>query len=111
MMQRAKQTYLLHDAGLALGEGNMATRLVADELDLDLAALATALLVVIIIVVVGAGTLHAARVIDGSVAVADVVSLVELVGRGLVVLIRDVGHCSVWVSRTTRNGKMVEMLF
>src|SRR3569833_4672852 len=50
-------THLLHDAGLSLGIGDVTTRLVADELDLDLAALASALLVVVVIVVGGARSL------------------------------------------------------
>ena len=84
--------YLLHDAGLALGEGDVATRLVADELDLNLAPLATTLLVVIIVVVgrTRARTLDAAAL---SCAIADGMRIVELGRGGLVVLIGDVGHC------------------
>ena len=59
--QRAP-TYLLHDTSLALGESNMATRLILDELDLNLPALA-ARLVVVIVVVVGSG----ARTLDAAV--------------------------------------------
>ena len=44
------RAYLLHDTSLALGKGNVSTRLVGDELDLNLAALAAALLIVIIVV-------------------------------------------------------------
>lgn len=70
-------TYLLHDTGLALGECDVATRLVADELDFDLAPLATALLVVIIVVVgrARARTLDAAAL---SGAIADGMRIVEL---------------------------------
>lgn len=89
------QTYLLHDTSLALGEGDMTTRLVADELDLDLAAL-TATLLVIVVIVVGrarAGALNAAGLANVVVvAVADSMRVVELGGRGLFVLIGDVGH-------------------
>lgn len=48
-------TCLLHDTSLALGEGNMATRFVGDELDLNLTSLTTTLLVVVIVVVTGHG--------------------------------------------------------
>jgi len=44
-------TYLFHDAGFALGKCNVTTRLVLDELDLDLSAFSSTLLVVIIIVI------------------------------------------------------------
>ena len=85
-------TDLLHDASFPLGEGNVATRLVADELDLNLATLAAALLVLVILVVGGRGSLalDTARLGGSSVAIA--VRLVELGRRGLLVLIRDVGH-------------------
>lgn len=85
-------TDLLHDTGLSLGESDVATRLVADELDLNLAALAAALLVIIIVVVGGrsALSLDAATLSCGSIAIAGV-GVVDLSGRGLVVL-GDVGH-------------------
>lgn len=88
-------TYLLHDACLALREGDVSTRLVADELDLDLATLAVALLVIIVVVVrcAGAGTLNTAAFGSSRGAVASVV--IEVGGRRLVVLVRDVGHCVV----------------
>ncbi len=86
-------TNLLHDAGLALGKGNMATRLVRDELDLNLAALAATLFVIIIVVVGGRRTLalDAAR-LGGGAAVAYRVGVVNVLRRGLVVLVGDVGH-------------------
>lgn len=72
----------------------MATRLIADELDFDLAALAAALLVVIIIVIGRgrAGALNAAGLVVVGIAIAHGMRLVELGGRGLFVLIGDVGH-------------------
>ena len=70
------RTYLLHDTGLPLGKGNVATRLVLNELDLDLAAL-TAGLVIIVVVVLGA---HAAAL--GAAGVSAVTGLLEvIVGR------------------------------
>ena len=59
--QRAP-TYLLHDTSLALGEGDVPTRLVLDELDLNLSSLAAGL-VIIVVVVVGSG----ARTLDAAV--------------------------------------------
>lgn len=106
MTRGAKTTNLLHDAGLALGEGDVAARLVANELDLDLAALAAALVVVVIVVVgsAGAGALDAAT-LDGSIAIADGMRVVKVVGRGVVVLVSDVGHFAVRVSRKTKKVK------
>jgi hypothetical protein len=85
----------------------VATRFVGDKLDLDLAALAAALLVVVIVIVGRgrAGALNSARLSNTGVAIADRMRLVELGGRGLVVLICDVGHCSVRVSRKTKKAK------
>lgn len=47
--------YLLHDTSLTLGEGDVATRLVLDELDLDLASLTTLTLVIVVVVVASGG--------------------------------------------------------
>src|SRR3712207_3209929 len=65
------KTYLLHDTGLALGKGNVATRLVLDELDFNLSSLAAGLVVVVVIVVGGsAGALDAAVLhAEGAIAV------------------------------------------
>ena len=87
------ETHLLHDTSLSLGEGDVATRFVLDELDLDLATL-TAALIVIIIVVVGstdARTLGASRL--GAIASAGD----EIVmGRRRVLLSdsSDISHCA-----------------
>lgn len=107
---KKKKTHLLHDASLALGEGDVAARLVADELDLNLATFAAALLVLLLLLFgrVGAGALNAAVLIDSSGAIADGMGLVELGGRRgcLVVLLSDVGHFfSVRVSRGTKKAK------
>ena len=89
----------------------MSARLVANELDLNLATLAAALLVVIIVVVggAGAGALDAAR-LSGRVAIAEV-AVVEFRGRFYVVLISDVGHFNRSGITRYKNGKLVEMLF
>ena len=75
----------------------MATRLVADELDFNLATLAAALLIIVIVILgdAGARTLDAAILGGGSVTIADV-RIVELGWGGLVVLISDVGHFGIW---------------
>lgn len=84
---------LLHDAGLALGKCDMATRLIADKLDLDLAALTAALLIIVVVVVHDGEAWPLSTTALGCRAVSDGLCLVELVGRGLVVLLSDVGHC------------------
>jgi len=97
-------THLLHDAGLSLGKGDVTTRLVADELDLDLAALASALLVVVVIVVGRARSLALDSAIFASGgAIADGVRVVEIRGRRIFVMIGDVGHSQV--SRENKKGK------
>ena len=83
--------YLLHDTGLALGEGDVSTRLVLDELDLDLPALAAGLVVVVVVVVGGRARALGAAIciggIEGAVAV-----VVERRRRVLVVLGDFAGH-------------------
>ena len=71
----------------------MATRFIADKLNLDFAALAAALLIIIVVVVdcAGAWALGAAA-LRNSVAITDRLGLLEVGRRSLVVLIRDVGH-------------------
>ena len=71
-------SHLLHDSRLALGEGDVTTRLVLDELDFNLPPLAARLVVVIVVVVgssAGARTLDASA-LGGAVAVLEVVVLV-----------------------------------
>lgn len=46
---------LLHDPSLSLGECDVATRLVGNEFDLNLASLATTLLIIVVIIVSGCG--------------------------------------------------------
>lgn len=70
----------------------MATRLVRDELDLDLPPLATGLVIIVVVVVGRRGplALHAAVLASG-VAIPNGV-LVEGGGRSRIVLVGDVGH-------------------
>lgn len=87
-------TNLLHDASFSLRKGNMPSRLVADELDLNLATLASTLLV-IIVVVVGSRrslSLDATAFLSAAAIATDGVRLVELGRGGLVRLICNVGH-------------------
>jgi hypothetical protein len=82
-------TYLLHDTGLPLGEGDVATRLILDKLDLNLAAL-TARLVVIIIIVLGA---HAVALGPAGIsAVASLLQVIVLAGGEFLVDGSHVGH-------------------
>ena len=70
----------------------MATRLIRDELDLDLSPLATGLVIVIIVVVGGRGPLALdATTLTGCGAIPDGV-VVEGGGGGWVVMVGDVGH-------------------
>ena len=91
-------TNLLHDTGLALREGDVATRLVSDELDLDLAALATWLVIVVVLVIGGrwALTLDSTVLVGCSVSVAYGVRIVKYRWAGLLVLVGDVGHVDNW---------------
>jgi hypothetical protein len=97
---RNKQTatHLLHDAGLALGKGNVPARLVLDELDLNLAALAAGLVIIVVVVV---GSL--ARAFGAAVRVANVEGAIAVVvqrGRRVLVVVGDFrGHGGGGVGR------------
>jgi len=70
----------------------VSTRLVSDELDLNLSTLATGLIIVIIVVVGSRWSLALdATVIADRITISDGM-FVEGGGRTLVVLIGDVGH-------------------
>jgi hypothetical protein len=86
---RAGTTYLLHDAGFALAEGDVPTRLVGDELDLDLPALAAGLVVVVVVVVGGR-----ARALGAAVRVANIqgaAAVVVQLRRRVLVVVGDFG--------------------
>ena len=90
----ARRTHLLHDAGLPLGEGDVTTRLVLDELDLNLATLAAGLVVVIVVVVGGgAGALALDAAVLGP-AIVEVVVFLVVVGGILDQLGRHDGLCT-----------------
>jgi hypothetical protein len=84
-------SYLFHDAGFALGESNVSTRLVLDELDLNLSTLAAGL-VIIVVVVVGCR----ARALGAAVRVANVEGAIAIVvqrRRRVLVVVGDFrGH-------------------
>ena len=77
-------TNLLHDTSLSLGEGDVTTRLVLDELNLDLSTLTAALLIIVVVVVStshrGSGSLGASRV--GAVA-SEVITWRRVVKTGV----------------------------
>jgi hypothetical protein len=88
------RTHLLHDAGLALREGDVATRLVLDELDLNLPTLAAGL-VVVVIVVVGGRTRALGAAVDIALDEGAVVAGAVVVdgGRRVLVVVGDLrGH-------------------
>jgi hypothetical protein len=90
----ARRAHLLHNTSFALGEGNVPTRLVLDELDLNLSPLATGLVVVIVVVVCCAGSrpLDAAvRVAGDSIPISDA-RIIMAWGRILVVFRDFAGH-------------------
>lgn len=85
---------LLHDAGLALGEGDVTTRFVLNELDFDLPSLATGLVVIVVVVVGGSGV-RGALALDAALLGCGAAIALVVVGRGRVglVLIGDfTGH-------------------
>lgn len=82
-------TDLLHDTGLALGECDVATRFIGDELDLNLSSL-TSGLVIIIVIVVGGGW---ALAFDAATVVAISDTVIVEGRRRTFVGIGDVGHC------------------
>lgn len=92
-----KPIHLLHDTGLALGEGDVTTRLVLDELDFNFPSLATRLVFIVIIVLhllVGASALDATTRISTCVAIAS--DLIVVAGRRVLVVLGDLGGHDVW---------------
>ena len=85
-MRGKRWQYLLHNTSLALGEGDVATRLILDKLDLNLAAL-TARLVVVIIIVLGA---HATAL--GAAVVRAVAGLLQVIVTRREFLLADGSH-------------------
>jgi hypothetical protein len=75
------ETYLLHDAGLPLGKGNVPARLVLNELDLNLSPLAAGLVVILVIVVGGRTRPFCASIgiagDEGAIAIANALVIVN----------------------------------
>ena len=90
-------SYLLHDPSLALRESDVATRLVLDELDVNLATLTARLIIVIVVIVAGssadASTLDAAGLSTlTSIAISGGQGIITGRRRLLIVGISNVGH-------------------
>ena len=78
------ETDLLHDTSLSLGEGDVTTRLVLDELDLDLSALtATFLIIVIVIVSTSHGSSGALSASGISTVASQVITRRRMVETGV----------------------------
>lgn len=103
--------YLLHDTGLPLGEGNVATRFILNKLDFDLPALATGLVFIIIVVVARRAHARAfgAAVVSGSGGGGAVAGLLQLVLGGRGILLggdgRHVSHDGATKREETRRGR------
>ena len=72
------KAHLLHDAGFALGEGDVTTRLILNELNINLPSLAARLVIIIVVVVrsrADTRALHAAGI--GTVAITGRVSKIR----------------------------------
>ena len=91
MRLRRDSTHLLHDTRLPLGEGDVATRLILNEFDLNLSALATGLVIIIVVVVGAHARALGAAVVSGAVTGG---LLQVVLGRRRVLLTdgSDVGH-------------------
>lgn len=85
-------SYLLHDSGFALRECDVTTRLVLDELDVDLPPLTTGLIIIVVIIIAGGAETLAfdAAIILRPVAIAGRKSII--LHRGRLGRIGDVGH-------------------
>lgn len=91
-------TYLLHDTSLALGEGDVTTRLILDKLDLDLAALTTRLVIVVVVVL----SAHAAAL--GTAGVSAVAGLLQVIVVWRELLLTDRGHIGHLGSESKGDG-------
>ena len=79
---------LLHDASLALGEGDVTARLVLNEFDIYLSSLATGF-VIVVVIVIGSGA--AAGTFDATSFAISIAGRVGEVGR-VVIGVGDVAH-------------------
>ena len=102
---RNPHTYLLHDASFALGEGDVPTRLVLNEFDINLPTF-TAGLIVIIVVIIGGST--DARTLDSTVVGVAIGVAWVVGGRGVgCVGVRDVGHGELATKKVECGGQEI----
>lgn len=89
-----RATHLLHDTSLPFREGNVATGLVLDELDLNLSTLATGLIVIVVVVLGAQTAAFGDVVVSGAVASSRGLLEVFVGGRRGILLTNgsDVGH-------------------
>jgi hypothetical protein len=91
-----RETHLFHDTCLSLGKGDVATRFILDEFNLNLPSL-TSRLIVIIVIIVGSSAearTFGASILDGTIAGDKVI----LSGRRVFVSDgSDIRHVGVWV--------------
>ena len=110
LKMEGRRSYLLHDPGFPLGEGNVASRFVLNELDLDLPPLPTGFIVIVVVVIGrGAGPWAFGATIDiqGSIiAVTRYGCWVLCRRRGLLVVIGDLSHGGI---RKARGGRQLRV--
>lgn len=94
--------HLLHYTGFPLRESDVTTRLVLDELDVNLSSLAPRLVVVIVIVV--SSSRHAWTLDASSIAIAVTSQRVVSTGAVLGIRILDVGHIGFVATECYRPG-------
>ena len=87
-VQRKLATCLLHNASLAFGEGDVPSRFVLDELDVNLPSFATGLVIIVVIIV--SSSTHARPLDAARVSAVAIVGRVET--RRMGVWVGDVGH-------------------
>ena len=106
----ARLAHLFHYTGFPLRESNVTTRLVLNELDVNLSSLAPRLVIVVVIVV--SGSRNAWTLDASSIAVAVASQRVVSAGTVLSIGILDVGHsliCSDGVLSAWLRVSMAEL--
>lgn len=110
---RLELTDLLHNASLSFGKGNVSTRLIRDELDVNLPAFAIRLIVVVVIVIAGGGTdtraLHAARLSTLAIGIAGGQSVIADRRRLLFIGIVDIAHDGMEGTSTSSDKVVVRV--
>lgn len=103
-------THLLHDSRFPLRKGNVTTRLVLDELDVNLPPLAAGLAVIVVVVVVVVDGATLGRAV-GIVAVSLAEAVIEVRGRELVVVceVRHIMRFGWYTLGLDTNGLVLRM--